>query len=108
MNDAMVSQMTQIIVDVAKPEKVILFGSYARGDATTTSDIDFMVVEAEPFGSQRSRRAELLRLWLALTPFMIAKDILLYSTEEVEQWKGSVNHVIAQALREGSLLYERP
>jgi len=108
MNDAMLSQITRIIVDVAKPERIILFGSYARGDATATSDLDLLVVESEPFGSQRSRRAELLRLWLALAPFRIAKDILLYSTEEVEQWQDSVNHVVAQALREGSLLYERP
>ena len=100
--------MTASIVEVADPEQVILFGSHARGDAGTDSDIDLVVVEAEPFGPGRDRGAEETRLWRALAKFHVPKDILVYSRDEVEYWRNSLNHVLARALREGKVLYERP
>ena len=38
----------------------------------------------------------------------VSKDILVYSRAEVEYWRDSLNHVVARALREGRVLYERP
>jgi len=85
MNDEILAQIVSAIVRVASPEQIILFGSYARGDAGPESDLDLLVVESGAFDQTRSRRAELARLWKALAHFMIAKDILVYSKEEVEQ-----------------------
>jgi len=107
MNDKTLAQIVSTIVRVASPEQIILFGSHARGDAGPESDLDLLVVESGVFDQNRSRRTELVRLWKALAHFMIAKDILVYSKEEVERWRGSVNHVVANALREGRVLYER-
>lgn len=101
-------QMTRAIVDEVDPEKVILFGSRGRGDAETDSDIDLLVVEAEPFGPDRSKHREMLRLNRALRDFRVPKDLLVFSNEEVEYWRDSLNHVLARALREGRVLYERP
>lgn len=70
--------------------------------------MDLVVVESTPFHSGRSRRREMARLWRVLAPFNVAKDILVYSSDEVERWRGSPNHVLARALREGQVLYERP
>ena len=39
-----IEEMVRIVVAVADPEKVILFGSYARGDATEDSDVDLLVI----------------------------------------------------------------
>ncbi|MCY3932723.1 MAG: nucleotidyltransferase domain-containing protein [Acidobacteria bacterium] len=100
--------MTRAIVDEVDPEKVILFGSRGRGDAETDSDIDLLVVEAEPFGPDRSKHREMLRLNRALRDFRVPKDLLVFSNEEVEYWRDSLNHVLARALREGRVLYERP
>ncbi len=36
---------------------------------------------------------------------MVAKDILIYSRDEVERWRNTRNHIIARALREGKVLY---
>ncbi len=100
--------MTAAIVEVADPERVILFGSRARGDADADSDIDLVVLKAEPFEPGRDRGAEETRLWRALAKFHVPKDILVYSLDEAEHWRGSLNHVLARALREGRVLYERP
>ena len=108
VDDALLLQMTTTIVDEVDPEKVILFGSRARGDAKADSDFDLVVVEAEPFGPDRDRGAQETRLWRALAKFHVPKDILVYSLEEADRWRGSVNHVLARALREGRVLYERP
>jgi len=107
MNDEILAQIVSAIVRVASPEQIILFGSHARGDAGPESDLDLLVVESGTFDRTRSRQSELVRLWKALAHFMVAKDILVYNKEEVERWRGSVNHVIANALREGKVLYER-
>ena len=107
IDEALLESMTTTIVEAADPVQVILFGSRGRGDARPNSDIDLVIVEAEPFGPDRDRGAEETRLWRSLAKFHVAKDILIYSRDEVERWRGSLNHVLARALREGKVLYER-
>jgi len=100
-------RMVDILVAEADPERIILFGSRARGGAREDSDVDLLVVESEPFGPGRSRHAEMTRLYLALSGHGVSKDVLVYSRADVEYWKDSINHVLARALREGETLYER-
>lgn len=106
--DQLLQQMVETIVTEVDPEQVILFGSHARGEASENSDVDLIVVESAPFDENRDRGAEAVRLWRALAGFKIPKDILVYSRDEVEYWRDSLNHVLARALREGKILYERP
>ena len=107
VTDGLLGRMVQAIVDEVDPEQVILFGSRARGDARGNSDIDLIVVEAEPFGTERSRRKETVRLYHALAEFRVPADVLVFSHEDVDYWRDSLNHVLARALREGKVLYER-
>lgn len=102
-----IGELVRRIVQAASPARVILFGSSATGRADKDSDVDLLIVEDRPFGPGRSRRAELTRLWMALAEVPIAKDLLLYSQEEYDRWAPSLNHVIAQAVREGTVVYER-
>lgn len=106
VTDKMVHDMVDVIVRELRPKKVILFGSRARGEAGKESDVDFLIVDGCPFGPHRSRRHEAAKIWRALADFLVSKDILLYSVEEVEHWGHFSNHVIGQALREGIVLYE--
>ena len=108
VDDTLLARMVQVIVDEVDPEQVILFGSHARGDADADSDVDLIVIESAPFGKDRDRNAEETRLWRALAGFHVPKDLLVYSRDEVEYWRDSLNNVLARALREGKVLYERP
>ena len=107
VTDAVINQMVQAIVGETDPEMVILFGSRARGDFRVHSDVDLIVVEAEPFGPQRSRHKEMLRLRQVVRPFAVPVDVLVYSQDDVEYWRDSLNYVLARALREGRVLYQR-
>ena len=107
VSDALLGRMIRTIVDEVDPEQVILFGSRARGDAGPESDVDLLIIESEPFGDGRSARAESVRLSQALAATPVATDLLVYSREEIERWRGSLNHVAARALREGRVLYTR-
>jgi uncharacterized protein len=98
-------QMVDIIVREADPESIILFGSRARGDARSDSDVDLLIIEREPFGPGRSRIQKAARLYRALADMPVSKDLLLYSRADAERWRGTLNHVVARAYREGRVLY---
>lgn len=100
-------QMVDVIVRERSPEAIILFGSRARGDARADSDVDLLVIEKEPFSPQRSRRKGVARLQMALRELPLSKDILLYSRDEFERWRNSLNHLAGRASREGRLLHGR-
>lgn len=106
LTDELLREMTDAIVREIKPRQIILFGSHARGDARPDSDLDFLVVEDGPFDAQRSRRAAMTRLSELLFDYFIPMDFLVFTPEEIEKWKGTRNHVIAHALKEGKVLYE--
>lgn len=102
-----IREMTKTIVRKIHPEKVLLFGSRARGSTSPDSDVDLIVVEKGPFGPDRSRRQEMNTLWKTVSHFDIPTDILVYSQEEFDYWSDSLNHVVGRAAREGKTLYER-
>lgn len=107
VTESVIARMVRTLVAEADPEMVILFGSRARGDSTSRSDVDLVVVETEPFGPERSRHKEMVRLRRALRPFAVPVDVLVYSRADVDYWRDSLNYVLARALREGRVLYER-
>ena len=108
VTDALIAEVVGKLVEEADPEQVILFGSRGRGEAHRDSDLDLIVVEAEPFGPGRDRVKEMARLYRAVAGFPVPMDILVYSTADVEYWRDSLNHVLARALREGRVVYDRP
>ena len=85
------------------PERIILFGSHARGDAGPDSDVDLLVVMGV-VGSKREKQIELRR---SVHDIRIPKDIILVTPEELERQKDISGTVVRPAMREGRALYER-
>jgi predicted nucleotidyltransferase len=102
IDDKLMTEIVRCIVATARPEKVILFGSRARGDARLDSDLDLLIVAADP--QPRSLRAS--ALYGVLSDIMIPMDILVYRPEEIEEWRNVPQAFVTTAVREGSILYE--
>src|SRR2546425_3061987 len=102
---SLLQEMVDALRAAGQPERVILFGSRARGDARPDSDFDLLIVQAAQPGISRWQELRCLRQ--ALRRFAIAKDLLLFRPSEFDYWRESLNHVVGRALREGRLLYER-
>ncbi len=93
------------IVQLYRPDKIILFGSRSRGDADEHSDIDLLVICDREKHLPRCKRG--LEVRLQLSEFKTPKDILFYTHEDVERWKSVPQAFINTVLREGDVLYER-
>ena len=99
-----ITEMVDRIVREFNPEKIILFGSQARGDAREYSDVDLLVVM--PDGTDRRETAVAILDLLGDLP--VAKDVIVTTPDEVSRRGHIVGTVLRPALREGSVLYERP
>jgi predicted nucleotidyltransferase len=108
MHQDFLKLVVQRLVDTVHPEQIILFGSYARGEEHPHSDMDILVVETEHFITHRNRYQEMALLEKTIGRTPIALDLLVFSKEEVDHFRNSVNHIVARALREGKILYARP
>jgi uncharacterized protein len=84
-----------------RPQRIILFGSQARGDADAGSDIDLLVIESEV----PDRAAEMVRLRRLLRPLPAAFDVLVCSQAEADTWAREPGSALYWAIREGKVLH---
>jgi uncharacterized protein len=94
-------ELVRRIVAVAQPERIILFGSAARGQMGPDSDVDLLVVKSGVF---RSREVA-LQIRRALRDLRLALDVIVATPEEVQRYGECFALVYYPALREGQVLY---
>jgi predicted nucleotidyltransferase len=95
-------RLTELVVEAARPERIILYCSHARGEASDDSDVDIMVVESGP----PDRVKEMVRLNRLLRPLGIPLDLLVVSKEKFDYWRDTPGNVYFEAAAEGKTLYE--
>ena len=99
---AIMGEIVRRIVRLIHPEKIVLFGSYAREDSRSESDIDLLVIADSTEPSYR-RAAP---LYGALSDILFPMDILVYSPSEVKEWSNVRQAFVTTAVREGKVIYE--
>jgi predicted nucleotidyltransferase len=97
----LLNEMVRRIVEVAKPLRIILFGSQAREDARPESDVDLLVVM--PDGVHRRQTAR--QIFRALRGMGVPKDIVVATEQDLLDFAHEPSLVIAPALAEGRELY---
>lgn len=98
-----IDKIIQLIIDNYKPEKIVLFGSYAYGEPSEGSDLDLLIVKDSNL--PRYKRAREIRKYLwGITD--IPKDILVYTQAEIDDWQNVKEAFITQVMANGKVLYE--
>lgn len=85
------------------PDRIILFGSHARGQAGPDSDADLLVV----MPVEGSKRQQAVQIDLALEGIPVPIDLIVVTPEEVQKYRDTTGTIIREAVREGKVLYER-
>lgn len=98
---AVLEEIVRRIVAVANPERIILFGSAARGEMGPESDIDILVVKS---GVEHRRRLA-QDIYMNLSGVGIAVDVIVLSPEDITAQRDRVGSIVGPALDEGRLIY---
>jgi len=100
-DQTVLADIVRRVVEAAQPDKIILFGSAARGEMGPDSDIDLLVIKRGRF----NRRRLTAKIYHNLYGAEAAVDAVLVTPEEVERYRDTHCLVICPALREGKLVY---
>lgn len=103
VNRKLLAKVIQRIVEVAHPDKLILFGSGARDEIGPHSDLDILVIAQEPV--HRGRLTE--EIYLNLIGVGQAVDVIVVTPQDVQTYCDNPYIVVGPALREGKVIYER-
>jgi predicted nucleotidyltransferase len=101
IDEQTLQEAVERIVAVARPSRVILFGSYGRGDTDAGSDLDLMVIKPKV----ADRYTEMIHLHEAVGSIGTGVDVLVYSEAEIEERRDWCTSPVYWALREGRTLY---
>lgn len=102
VDEPTLQQVVKRVVATAQPSRIILFGSYGRGDADEGSDLDLMVV----LPKAPDKYNEMIRLHKAVGSVGVGVDVLVYSEEEFQRRSQVPGTVLYWARKEGRQLYE--
>jgi predicted nucleotidyltransferase len=102
IDESLAEEIVRRILSVSAPNKIILFGSAATGQMTRDSDIDLLIVEAEP-GDWREKYVRIRR---ALRGMGYPFDVLFISTKWFEESKDVIGGIAYPANKYGKVIYE--
>ena len=101
VSEEALEEIIRRVVEVAQPERIILFGSAARGEMGPNSDVDLLVVKRGKFDQRRLTGD----IYVSLHGVGQAVDVVVVTPEQVERYRKTHWLVIAPALREGREVY---
>ena len=103
LDQRVLDDVIQRVVEVAQPERIILFGSAAHGRMSRNSDLDLLIIKdaSDPISLMS-------RIYKRLHGVGVAVDAVVANAEDVERYKDSHALVFKPALRDGTVVYEAP
>ena len=102
LNKKLLEEVTRRIVESVKPQRVLLFGSAARGRMSKDSDLDMLVVMRKSV----HRRQIAQKIYRNLHGTGIAVDIIVATEKDLEKYGERAGTILKSALQEGRVLYE--
>lgn len=102
MEKKQIEQITRTVVSQYKPEKVILFGSFAYGKPKASSDIDMLIVK-----KTKKRKIDRIKEVLFLVDSDLPFEPLVYTPKEIKQRLSLGDFFIEKVMNQGKVLYEK-
>lgn len=102
ITQATLDRAVKLLIEAAHPQRIILFGSYARNEAGIHSDVDFLVIEKKV----KNKIHEMIRLKRVLRQLEIPVDVIVSSIQEIDDWGHLPGTALYWALKEGKVLHE--
>ena len=99
-DSTVLQEIVRRIVETVQPERIILFGSAARGEGGPDSDLDLLIVK-----SNVHRRQLAMDLYELLADLPQPVDLIVATPEDIQKYGHSPALVLEAALREGRVLY---
>lgn len=98
-----IQEIVDIILEVADPQKIVLFGSLARGKGKQDSDIDLLVIKEGDY-----HKGKLIEdIYMNLVGVGEAVDIMVVTPQQIERYRDTGSMVIKPAMDEGKVIYEK-
>jgi len=102
MNDSL-EKAIKIIVQVAKPDKIILFGSHAKGDDRSESDYDLLVLKR----GVKKQRSLTQKIYLSFKDVGAPIDVIVADLDKYEQLKTDPYLIYSEVDKNGRMVYEK-
>jgi len=99
---AEIKRITDQIISNYRPQKIILFGSVARGEFNEDSDLDMLIVK-----NTSKRRVDRIKEVLFAVDYNLPFEPLVYTPREIEERKKLGDNFILEVLSQGRVLYEQ-
>ena len=103
VDEAVLAEIVRRLVQAVDPDRIVLFGSRARGDHRPDSDVDLLLVKPSVLPPHR----RVIPAYEAMSGLLVPTEILWRTAEEIREWSQVSNHFTTRALREGRVLYEK-
>lgn len=100
-SDPVVERVVKIIVEAIHPQKIILFGSRAKGTARPDSDLDLVVI----YSGEKSKRQVKLDIHRLLEPASVPMDLFVLSPEEMQRQQHVANTLAREVAERGVTVY---
>lgn len=101
LDEKTLQEIIRRVVEVARPERIIMFGSAARGEMGPNSDVDLLVIKGGDYHAGHLAGD----IYMNMHGVGQAVDIIVVTPEQVEQYRNVSYLIIAPALREGKEVY---
>ena len=101
INNHDIDEVVNIIVTNIRPDKIVLFGSYAYGNPNEDSDLDLLIIK--DMQEEKHKRGREIRKYLRDTK--IPMDLLVYTNDEIEEMRDDKTAFISQILEKGRVLH---
>ncbi|MCL0090365.1 nucleotidyltransferase domain-containing protein [Dehalococcoidia bacterium] len=102
VTEEQIDEVKRRIAEDFKPQKIILFGSYANGTPTEDSDLDLLIIKDSDLPTRIQNR----KVRKILTGLKIPVDVMVKTAEEFETYKDIIGTIIYPANKFGKVIYE--